>query len=117
MNTSHDRRQTPLKLAEALLLRADLKKKLASLRERLLLNARVQEGDKPHEEPEALLREAAAVLKEQENLVIRIERANACTQLPDGRTLSELLCQRDSLATQHSLLVALMERSRQETDR
>ena len=78
-----ERRQSPLKLAEALLLRADLKKKLASLRERLVLNARVQDGDKPHEDPEELLREAAAVLSEQEQLIIRIDRANASTQLAD----------------------------------
>ena len=43
-----------MKLAEALLLRADMQKKLASLRERIVANAVVQEGDKPHEDPEKL---------------------------------------------------------------
>ena len=111
------RRQGPIKLAEALLLRADIKKKLASIRERLVLNARVQDGDQPHEDPEELLREAAGVLAEQEQLVIRIDRANASTQLADGRSLSEALCQRESLTTQHSLLSAVLERTKQETDR
>ncbi len=107
----------PAKLAEALLLRAELKKKIASIRERLVLNARVQEGDKPHEEPEELLREAASVLKEQESLVIRIDQANARTKLADGRSLIEALCQRDSLAIQHSLIAAMLERTKQEADR
>ncbi len=42
-----------MKLAEALLLRSDLQKKLASLRERIVANAVVQEGDKPHEAPDS----------------------------------------------------------------
>jgi len=111
------RRPSPMKLAEGLLLRADLKKKLASLRERLVLNARVQDGDKPHEDPEELLREAAAVLSEQEQLIIRIDRANASTKLADGRSVIEALCRRDSLTTQHSLLAATLDRTKQETDR
>jgi len=34
-----------MKLAEALTLRADLQKRIAQLKERLLINAKVQEGD------------------------------------------------------------------------
>ena len=34
-----------MKLAEALILRADIQKNIAQLRERLMLNAKVQEGD------------------------------------------------------------------------
>ena len=70
--TDHGPGQRPMKLAEALLVRADQKKKLASLRERLVLNGRVQEGDQPHEDPEELLREAASVLQQQEDLLLRI---------------------------------------------
>ncbi len=36
-----------MKLAEALILRADTKKRFEQLRQRLLNNAKVQEGDKP----------------------------------------------------------------------
>jgi hypothetical protein len=39
-----------MKLAEALLLRADLQKKIASYRERVVANAVVQDKDKPHVE-------------------------------------------------------------------
>jgi hypothetical protein len=51
-----------MKLAEALLLRADVQKKLASLRERVAKNAVAQEGDKPHEDPDKLLKESFGVL-------------------------------------------------------
>ena len=46
-----------MKLAEALILRADLQKRLEQLRQRLILNAQVQEGEQPAEDPESLLRE------------------------------------------------------------
>jgi hypothetical protein len=36
-----------MKLAEALILRADNKKRFEQLRQRLMNNAKVQEGDKP----------------------------------------------------------------------
>ena len=44
-----------MKLAEALLLRSDLQKKIASLKERIARYSVVQEGDRPAEDPKALL--------------------------------------------------------------
>ena len=41
-----------MKLAEALNIRADLKKKILQLKERLLRNSKVQEGEEPSENPE-----------------------------------------------------------------
>jgi len=46
-----------MKLAEALILRSDLQKRIEQLRHRLTNNAKVQEGDAPAEKPEALLKE------------------------------------------------------------
>ncbi len=43
-----------MKLAEALQLRADIQKKLASLRERIKQNTVVQEGENPSEDPNEL---------------------------------------------------------------
>jgi len=40
-----------MKVAEALALRADLQKRLEQLKQRLVKNARIQEGDKPEEDP------------------------------------------------------------------
>jgi hypothetical protein len=40
-----------MKLAEALILRADCQKRIAQLKSRLLVNAKVQEGDAPAGDP------------------------------------------------------------------
>ena len=65
-----------MKLAEALLLRADHKKKLLSLRERIARNAIVQEGEQPKERVEDLLAEATSTLLAQQQLVRAINTAN-----------------------------------------
>lgn len=106
-----------MKLAEALLLRGDMQKKLASLRERIQRNALVQDGDKPHEDPNALLREAAGVIEELEKLVLRINMSNLKHSLPDRRTLTAAVAHRDSLVHRHSLLQAAIAATQQEPDR
>jgi hypothetical protein len=106
-----------MKLAEALLLRADLQKKLASLRERIVANAVVQEGDQPHESPDALMKEAFGAQGELEKLVTSINAANLATKLTDGRTLTQAIARRDTLTSQHSLLVAAIAGCRKEPDR
>jgi hypothetical protein len=64
-----------MKLAEVLLVRADAKKKLASLRERIAANALVQQGEKPHEDPAKLMKKAAGVLDELERLALAVNAA------------------------------------------
>jgi len=106
-----------MKLAEALLLRTDLQKKLASLRERIGQNAVVQEGDKPYEDPNKLLDEAFAVSNELESLVRRINEANLSSLLADGRSLTAAIAHRDTLTQQHSLLQAAVEATQRPPDR
>ena len=106
-----------MKLAEALILRGDLQKKLASLRERITQYATVQKGDKPHEDPNKLLREAMGVVDELEDLVFRINRSNLKHKLGDGRTLTEVLARRDRLVQQHSLLTSAIAGSTKAPDR
>ena len=106
-----------MKLAEALLLRSDMKKKLASLRERISSNAVVQEKEKPHEDPMKLLKEAVGVLDELEGLTNRINAANLASRLPDGRSLAQMIGLRDKLVQQHSLLQTAVQGTRKEPDR
>jgi hypothetical protein len=106
-----------MKIAEALLLRADMQKKLASLRERIGKYAVVQQGDEPHEDPAKLLEEAFAVLKELESLVFRINQANLNNTLPDGRSLTQAVAHRDTLVAQHSLLQHGIANTQKEPDR
>lgn len=106
-----------MKLAEALLLRADLNKKLASLRERINRNAIVQEGETPKEKVEDLLAEATSVLEEQQKLVRTINAANESTRLADGRLLADVLALRDTLIARHSLLIATIAATHKDVDR
>ena len=106
-----------MKLAEALLLRADLKKKLLSLRERIGRNAMVQEGEAPKEKVEDLLAESTSVLQEQQALVRRINAANETAKLADGRLLADALALRDMLIAQHSLLTSTIAATHKDVDR
>lgn len=106
-----------MKLAEALLLRADIQKKIASLRERIVANAVVQDGEKPHEDPNELLMAAFGAIADLEALVTKINEANLAIMLPDGRTLTAAIAHRDSLKTKHAMLVAAIAGSRKEPER
>ncbi|WP_298058836.1 DIP1984 family protein, partial [uncultured Campylobacter sp.] len=59
-----------MKLAEALILRVDIQKRIEQLKSRLADNAKVQEGEKPSEEPKALLAELDALTSELERLIV-----------------------------------------------
>ena len=68
-----------MKLAEALIERADLQRHLAQLQARLLQNAQYQEGESPAEDPAALLEEyrrADDTAKACRLLDIQIQQAN-----------------------------------------
>lgn len=106
-----------MKLAEALLLRSDIQKKIASLRDRIVSNAVVQQGDKPHEKPTDLLKQAVGALGELEDLVTKINRTNLKAKLDDGRTLTEAIAHRDMLVAQHALYTAAIAGSKKEPDR
>ncbi len=85
-----------MKLAQALVERADLQKRLAQLRRRLLLNAKVQEGEMPAEDPKELLRELEGCVSELESLITRINLTNAGV-LEGEEPLTALLARRDCL--------------------
>jgi hypothetical protein len=85
-----------MKLAEALIARADLKIKIAQLRSRMEQNAKVQEGEQPAESVEELLSLYDGLMAEQEVLIKRINRTNGMTALGGG-TLTDAIAERDCL--------------------
>ncbi|SRR5216684_4817416 len=87
-----------MKLAEALILRADCQKRFAQLKSRLLTNAKIQEGDKPAEKPQELIRELEGVAAELVDLIKRINKTNSATVVANSKTLSDVLAERDVLA-------------------
>lgn len=86
-----------MKLAEALVLRADYQKRLEQLKFRLIRSAKVQEGDEPAENPKRLLAELEEVAGQLAELIRRINRTNSASMLKDGVTLSDALATRDVL--------------------
>ena len=106
-----------MKLAEALLLRADLQTRLARVRERIAKNALQQQGDKPAEDPEALLREASGIIKDLTRLIVGINRANIRAKVPDGRSIMEAIGERDALKQQHALLMGAIAATHKEPER
>lgn len=92
-----------MKLAEALILRSDIKKRMEQIRQRLLRNAKVQQGEKPAEDPEALLVELERLAKDFERLIQQINRTNAATPFEAGLTLSDAIAARDVLVLKHSI--------------
>ncbi len=98
-----------MKLAEALVLRADIQKRVAQLRERLKKSAIVQEGEKPPEDPEVLLAELDQLLNQLTTLIERINRTNLLTRLSDGTTLTSALATRDVLTMRFSILTTLSD--------
>ncbi|HKG26908.1 MAG TPA: DIP1984 family protein [Thermomicrobiales bacterium] len=92
-----------MKLAEALILRADAQKRIEQLKQRLLRNAKVQEGDTPAENPRDLIAELDRVAADLTRLIRQINRTNAATVLADGSVVSDALARRDVLAKQHAV--------------
>lgn len=106
-----------MKLAEALLIRADMQKKLASLKSRIGENVKVQDGDEPTETPDALLTQANSLISELYALVSRIQRTNAVATLLSGKTMLSALVERDELTERHRLLMGAIKNSKTEEDR
>ena len=98
------------KLAEALVERKGLQQKLVRLQNRLAVNAKVQEGDSPAENPGDLLEEVRQVLADIHRLTVAINRTNMQVTLPgsDGTmSLMEAIAERDRLTGERQVLEQL----------
>ena len=85
-----------MKLAEALQERADLKRTLNNLRERLARAVLVQEGEKPAEDPQELLRIQNECFRRMEHLIAAINHSNDVIEV-NGMTLTQLIAKKDIL--------------------
>jgi hypothetical protein len=98
-----------MKLAEALSLRSDAQKRLAQLHARAAASARYQEGEDPAEDAVALLADARAVIDEIEDLIRRINRTNASTEVEPGVTITDAIARRDALAMRRRLITGVAD--------
>lgn len=105
-----------MKLAEALQERADLNRRIEQLRYRLSNNVLVQEGEKPLEDPAALLEELESSFTRLEWLIARINLTN-CAVKVEGRSLTELIARRVVLSLRAEAYRRLVEEASQNTHR
>ncbi|MBT1636395.1 DIP1984 family protein [Clavibacter michiganensis] len=95
-----------MRLAEALMERSDLQRRVESLRSRIQATARYQEGEDPAEDAAALLAEAVEAVDLLAALVTRINVTNTAAHLDDGTPLTAALARRDALRTRHGILTS-----------
>ena len=105
-----------MKLAEALQARADLKRQINQLEQRLMNNALVQDGEEPNEKPSDLFKELNSSLDELEKLVTRINLTNSTVKV-NGVTLTELISRRDTLTSKIATYKSVINAASQNTYR
>ena len=98
-----------MKLAEALILRADCQKRIQQLQARLIRSAKVQEGERPPEDPQALLLEVETTANELVDLIKKINKTNSQTIFEGETTISDALAQRDTLWLKRSVYDHLVQ--------
>lgn len=96
-----------MKLAEALIERANLKRRMDALKERMTSSARVAEGDIPAEDAMALLAEYDRVAASMLDYIRRINATNAVTYLQPDTTLVDAIARRDVLRMKQQAYVSL----------
>ena len=97
-----------MKIAEALILRADIQKRIAQLKTRLNNNAKVQENEEPTENPELLLIELDSLISQLNDLIIKINKTNTLSKI-DGISLVELIAKKDTLSQKAGILREFIE--------
>lgn len=106
-----------MKLAEALSIRKDLQKRIQQIGKRLEDNVKVQEGDEPSENPDELMKELDGCLNKLEDLIWRINLTNVKTIDETGKTLTQLMAEKDVLTLRISTLRNIFERASSQQER
>ena len=105
-----------MKLATALSERADLQRRITELSGRLNNNARVQDGEKPSEDPNELLKELNKDFERLEELIARINHTNNETKSGDA-TLTDLLAKRDCLKQRIGIMRSFLNTASEKVSR
>ena len=106
-----------MKLAEALSIRKDLQKRIEQLGQRIQYNVKVQEGDEPSEQPDELMKELDNCLVQLEDLVWRINTTNMQTKNAEGRTVTQLMAQKEVLTMRINMLRNIFDKASKGLDR
>ncbi|MUK87974.1 hypothetical protein GMD78_06125 [Ornithinibacillus sp. L9] len=106
-----------MKLAEALILRADYQKRIEQLKQRLLQNAKIQEGDSPNEDPKEVEKELTSLWGQLKHLIKCINRTNLETKFDENQSLADALTERDLLGQERNVYSELLEQASARHDR
>ncbi len=104
-----------MKLAQALILRADTQKRLEQLKGRLLDNAKMQENERPSEDPKLLLKELDRLSDELFRLILAINLTNSSAKF-EGLSLTEMIAKKDTLSQKASVLRDFAKSASQKVD-
>ena len=104
-----------MKLAQALILRADTQKRIEQLKVRLLSNAKTQENEKPSEDPKLLLKELDKLTSELFTLICSINLTNSSAKF-DGMSLTEMIAKKDALVLKVNVLREFATSASQKVD-
>jgi hypothetical protein len=96
-----------MKLAEALVQRADMAKRMSQVKNRAINSAVYQEGAEPAENVAELRTDYERMANELSRLVERINRTNLAVSLPNGQSLTAALAERDELQWRRGFLTDL----------
>lgn len=83
--------------------RSDARNYLLHLKQRILHNIRVQEGDQPQEDPAELMEQMEELLDRQASLIRRINRTNVNTWVDESQTIADAIARRDMLKLKISI--------------
>jgi hypothetical protein len=78
---------------------------------------KVQEGDEPLEQPEELMKELDSCLVQLEKLIWRINATNMQTVNAEGKTVTQLMAEKDVLTTRITILREAFDRASSGSDR
>ena len=104
-----------MKLAQALILRADTQKRLEQLKGRLLDNAKMQENERPSEDPKLLLKELDRLSDELFRLILAINLTNSSAKF-ENVILTEMIAKKDTLSQKASVLRDFAKSASQKVD-
>lgn len=106
-----------MKLAEALIIRADLQTRISELQTRAEENTKVQQGDSPILDPMKIIAQINEAITQLETIVVKINTSNLQVHLPDGRSMTEALARRDHLRMRWNSLKKIVDSANESVSR
>lgn len=100
-----------MKLAELLIERSEIQKRIAQMSSRLNDYAIIQEGDEPPFKPEVMLKKLDGLHVKLEETIRKINMVNMTTEIEPGMTLADAVTKRDVMKSRRNIYHGLFTAS------